>query len=104
MLIGHFGTFGPMVGECLGPPLAELLRRSEHRVGLLVGRNGAGFGERFAGDHPDLSGRVTATGDLPAGEVSAHLAACDLLLQPYPDGASCRRTSLMSGLAWGCRR
>ena len=104
VVIGHFGTFGPMVGELLGPPLAEMLRRSDPRVGLLVGRNGAGFRERFAGEHPDLAGRVLATGDLSAEEVSAHLAACDLLLQPYPDGASCRRTSLMSGLRWECRR
>lgn len=99
--IGHFGTFGVRIVDLLAPALAELLRRSPERRGLLIGRNGPAFAARFAGEHPELAGRMTATGELPAEEVSAHLAACDLLLQPYPDGASCRRTSLMSGLALG---
>jgi hypothetical protein len=30
-----------------------------------------------------------------------HLSACDLLLQPYPDGITTRRTSAMAGLAHG---
>jgi len=33
--------------------------------------------------------------------LAAHLRSCDLLLQPYPDGVSTRRTSLMAGLALG---
>ena len=51
--------------------------------------------------HPRLSGRVHATGTLSAESLSRHLAACDLLLQPYPDGVSARRTSAMAGLAHG---
>jgi len=38
---------------------------------------------------------------LPGPELSSHLAACDLLIQPYPDGASSRRSSLMAGLSHG---
>jgi glycosyltransferase involved in cell wall biosynthesis len=100
-VVGHFGSFGGLTTDLLGPPLAALLRRSPDRVGLLVGRNSAVYRERFAAEHPDLAGRLTATGELPAGEASAHLAACDLLLQPYPDGVSGRRTSAMAGLALG---
>ncbi|MFP2934740.1 glycosyltransferase, partial [Pyxidicoccus sp. 3LG] len=33
--------------------------------------------------------------------VAAHLAACDVLVQPYPDGVSARRTTAMAGLALG---
>jgi glycosyltransferase involved in cell wall biosynthesis len=33
--------------------------------------------------------------------VSAHLQACDVLLQPYPEGVTTRRTSIMAGLANG---
>jgi hypothetical protein len=100
-VIGHFGTFGTITTPCLGPALADLLRRSPNRIGLLIGRSSLTYREQFAATYPDLSGLVKATGELPAAAVSAHLAACDLLLQPYPDGASCRRTSLMSGLALG---
>jgi glycosyltransferase involved in cell wall biosynthesis len=49
-----------------------------------------------------LEARVTWTGYQPDAEVSADLAACDLLLMPYLDGASLRRGTLMAGLAHGC--
>src|SRR5205823_2453640 len=100
-VIGHFGTFGTKIANLIVRPLAELLRHSANRVVLLVGRNSPTFRDRFAGEHPDLVGRVTATGEVGLAEVAAHLSACDLLLQPFVDGASCRRTSLMSGLALG---
>jgi glycosyltransferase involved in cell wall biosynthesis len=59
------------------------------------------FAAQLAATHPDLRPRLHATGTLPAEAVAAHLCACDLLLQPYPDGATGRRTSLMAGLALG---
>ena len=34
-------------------------------------------------------------------ELAAHLAACDLLVQPFVEGVTTRRTSLMAGLALG---
>jgi glycosyltransferase involved in cell wall biosynthesis len=49
-----------------------------------------------------LEPRVTWTGYQADAEVSADLAACDLLLLPYLDGASLRRGTLMAGLAHGC--
>ena len=42
-----------------------------------------------------------APGALDAASLSRHLQACDLMLQPYADGVSCRRTSFMAGLAHG---
>ena len=48
-----------------------------------------------------LAERVHATGALSASEVSLHLSACDVLLQPYIDGVSSRRGSVMAGLAHG---
>jgi glycosyltransferase involved in cell wall biosynthesis len=59
------------------------------------------FAERFLAEHPDLNGRLHATGDLPAPDVATHLLACDLLVQPYPDGVSSRRGSFMAGMALG---
>jgi glycosyltransferase involved in cell wall biosynthesis len=51
--------------------------------------------------HPKLSSRIHAVGEVLSAAVSTHLRACDMLLQPYPDGVSSRRTSVMSGLANG---
>lgn len=49
-----------------------------------------------------LDGRpVRNAGALPAADVSRALAATDLYLAPYPDGASTRRGTLMAGLAHG---
>jgi len=42
---------------------------------------------------------VHASGPLAADAVSLHLGACDLMLQPYPDGVSTRRGSMMAALA-----
>jgi glycosyltransferase involved in cell wall biosynthesis len=53
------------------------------------------------GEHRELAGRLRAIGEASAETVAAVLGACDLLLQPYPDGVSTRRTSLMAGLALG---
>src|ERR1019366_7980890 len=36
-----------------------------------------------------------------AHDAAAHLSACDVLIQPYVDGISTRRTSAMAGLALG---
>jgi glycosyltransferase involved in cell wall biosynthesis len=100
-LIGHFGTFGGLVAELLGRTLPPLMDDRPGRLALLVGRDGDRFARSLEERHPRLRGRLVATGVLPAEEIAPHLAACDLLVQPYPDGASSRRTSLAAGLALG---
>ena len=49
-----------------------------------------------------LTEQVQWTGHLDAGEVGLALAAADILLMPYADGASLRRGTLMAGLGQGC--
>jgi glycosyltransferase involved in cell wall biosynthesis len=100
-VLGTFGTFGVLVAPLLAETLPPLLEHDGRRVALLLGRGGPEFACALNTAHPGLRGRLLAPGDLPPGQVAAHLAACDLLLQPYPDGASSRRTSLMAGLALG---
>ena len=100
-IVGHFGTFGRFHTAVLVPSLARILDDGTDRVALLVGRNSAVMRETFVALRPDLARRLVATGGLEAAEVSAHLSACDVLLQPYDDGASARRGSLMAGLALG---
>ena len=98
-LIGHFGTFGRPITNLLEPAVLELLRTDPRARILLIGRGSERYQSQIVATHPELAGRATGTGELPPAEVAAHLRACDLLLQPYPDGVSSRRTSVMAGLA-----
>ena len=100
-LVGHFGTYGGRVALALARLVPRLLSTTEGCAVLLMGRGGEALRDELLRAHPRLSGRVHATGTLPAESLSRHLAACDLLLQPYPDGVSARRTSAMAGLAHG---
>lgn len=100
-VVGHFGTFGELVSRLLEPALHALLaKRPDVRV-CLIGAGSAAFAARFSGAYPHWKDRVIAAGSLPAAEVSACVRACDVMLQPYADGASGRRTTLMAALANG---
>ena len=95
-VIGHFGTYG-LHADMLKKILVQLLGGRTDRVGLLIGRGG----RKFAAEIPDLAGRLIATDGLPPEQVSLHLQACDLMIQPYIDGVSTRRTTVMAALAHG---
>jgi glycosyltransferase involved in cell wall biosynthesis len=43
----------------------------------------------------------TAAGSLEPKPLAAHLAACDVMLQPYPGGVNARRSSVMACLVNG---
>lgn len=94
-LIGHFGTYGDHIGRELAASLPALLRRLPGARALLVGDGGEGFARHLPSDVRD---RADATGRLPGAEAAAALRACDLLVQPYPDGVTTRRTSVMAAL------
>jgi glycosyltransferase involved in cell wall biosynthesis len=100
-VVGHFGTYPPAVTAVLGPTIGLLLTgRSSVRV-VLLGRGGERFRAALIRDRPDWAGRIVAPGELPADELSVHLQACDLMVQPLPDGVSSRRGSVMAALANG---
>jgi glycosyltransferase involved in cell wall biosynthesis len=100
VLVGHFGTYGPSIAPFLRRTALDLLNADPRLLLLLVGRGGECFARDLSQD-PALAGRVVATGGLAGGDVAAHLAACKILIQPYGDGVSTRRTSLMAGLSIG---
>jgi glycosyltransferase involved in cell wall biosynthesis len=100
-LVGHFGTYGQHIRPLLEAILPPLLEEDENRICLLAGRSGERFARELEQRQPFLAGRLAATGEMADDDLAAHLAACDLLLQPYPDGVSSRRGSLMAGLALG---
>jgi len=98
-IVGHFGTFGAGIAALLDEILPPILDRVPAASTLLIGRASAAYRERLLGRYPRLESRLHAVGELPARDVSVHIGACDLMLQPYPDGISTRRTSAMAALS-----
>ncbi len=100
-LVGHFGTYGTWSLKVLHSVVGKILLGARDAQLLLVGRGSLECARTLTAAYPELGPRVVATGALPPKDIACHLAACDVLLQPYPDGISGRRTSAMAGLALG---
>lgn len=101
-LVGHFGTYGAGVCLLLEPIVLELLARHAGVSVLLIGRGSDRFLRDLVERHGrEITRRVYCTGQLPPAHAANQIAMCDLLVQPYPDGISTRRTSAMAGLALG---
>jgi glycosyltransferase involved in cell wall biosynthesis len=100
MMLGHFGTARePWIAARLAAVVPPLLRARPDVVFLLLGRDSLEMRSRLLAVAPGLHARVRASGPLAPEDVSRHLGACDVMLQPYGDGVSTRRTSLMAALA-----
>jgi glycosyltransferase involved in cell wall biosynthesis len=100
-VVGHFGTYGGMIAPLLEPALLAVLAPPSTSVALLLGEGGPAFAERLRRADPSLAGRLAAPGRLPREALSVHLQACDVAVQPFPDGVSARRTTAMAPLANG---
>jgi glycosyltransferase involved in cell wall biosynthesis len=99
-VIGHFGTYGAHITRLLLPLFRELLTGGPKRRIALLGRGSSEFARELqsqlgAGD------RVAGRGESSADEVVAGISACDVLVQPYPEGVTTRRSSLIASLALG---
>lgn len=101
VVIGHFGMYRQSIGSMVAEAFVPLLSAAPDRVGLLIGLGAREFSETLIRRHPQLASRLRAPGELPPEEIAAHLAACDLLVQPFDDGVCVRRTTLMAGMALG---
>jgi glycosyltransferase involved in cell wall biosynthesis len=99
-LLGHFGTYGPAISDMLRAIAPALLARGDRTL-LLLGRGSDRFAADLLREKPHLSASLVAPGGLPEPELANHLRACDLLVQPYEDGVTSRRGTLMAGLALG---
>lgn len=100
-VVGHFGSYDRHIAKLLLQSLPSLLRSSGNSRVLLLGHGSETLRDDFVRAEPELGPRVHAAGTLAAKDLSLHISACDVLLQPYIDGVSSRRTSAMVGLAHG---
>jgi len=99
--VGHLGTYSSLIAPLLAEALTEVLREPNPPLILLMGAGSDRFATSFLRERPQCGKFVHATGALSDEALAAHVASCDLLLQPYPDGVSSRRTTVMAGLLLG---
>jgi len=100
-LVGHFSTYGAWFHSDLERIITAVTREAPSTSIVLMGRNGDAFLDGLISRYPKLRGRVHATGGMRPELLSAVLQACDVVVQPYGDGASSRRGTLMAALAHG---
>ena len=100
-IIGHFGTYDRHNTNLLQAAVRPLIGNGNKEVLLLLGRGGELARDALIRNCPEIANRVRATGALDAADLSLHLRACDVMLQPYIDGVSSRRGSTMAALAHG---
>jgi glycosyltransferase involved in cell wall biosynthesis len=99
-IVGHFSTYNTDTRRDLDVILPAILTDASLAV-LLIGRGSERFLAEFVGRHAALAPRVRATGSVDVLALSHALQASDVLAQPYIDGASTRRTTLMAALEHG---
>jgi glycosyltransferase involved in cell wall biosynthesis len=100
-VVGHFGTYGQHVAAELLRLVPEVASRAPRARLAFVGRGSREFLGRLRTSHPQLACRSWASGLLAREEIATVLRVCDVLIQPYPDGITTRRTSAMAGLSVG---
>jgi glycosyltransferase involved in cell wall biosynthesis len=100
-IVGHFGIGDALVEEQLRSFIPALLREPSTLSFLLIGKGSERFAREMQQKHPNLRERIFATGVLPSDDIAAYIGACDLMIQPYVDGISTRRTAAMAVLANG---
>ncbi|HEV2989829.1 MAG TPA: glycosyltransferase family 4 protein [Candidatus Angelobacter sp.] len=101
LLIGHFGIGDSLVERMLKQLIPELLRNCTQASFLLIGKSSERFAHEVRRDFADIGDRIFSSGMLASDQIAAHISACDLIVQPYIDGISTRRTAAMAALANG---
>jgi len=85
-------------------PIRHLVMACVQRVMtvlLLFGSGSDAYRDRLLDQHPEWATRIHSAGYVPRSLLAEHIAACDLFVQPYPDGITARRTTTMACLSQG---
>jgi glycosyltransferase involved in cell wall biosynthesis len=93
--VGHLSGYSAELQQELRRAIGALLHQVPRTTVLCIGRGSEAFASAI-GD-----ARVRATGELTDGEVAVHVAACDVMIAPFDEGITTRRTSVLLALAAG---
>ncbi len=97
-IVAHFGTFGELTATPLRGVLETLVPARQDLHVVLVGRGS----REFSASLPRaLASRLLATGELPVERIADIIGAADVIVLPFPDGVTTRRTTVMAALALG---
>jgi len=100
-VVGHFGTYGDHLARELVRVVPVILYSHSKARFVCIGQGSDTFAERLCRQNPSLARRIDGTGAISHADIAAALRACDVVVQPYPDGVTTRRTSVMAALANG---
>jgi glycosyltransferase involved in cell wall biosynthesis len=100
VVIGYFGTGGRYAEAALAT-VARHFAGARDVAFACLGRGSDLVASRLLDRVPRTAGALSATGAVDARILSHCLQACDLLVQPYVDGVSGRRTTAVSALEHG---
>lgn len=100
VVLGHFGTYRE---EFTRRQLAKVVPRvlAPGRMMLFMGRGSRDFALAMRARFPHLGAQIAATGGLSPQGLADALSACDVVVQPFEDGVSARRGSVIAALALG---
>lgn len=99
--VAHFGTYGALVKRPLERIFGELIERNPEVELVLVGRGSEAFRSELSAAYPGASARIRATGPATPEQIADELRRAWVTVFPFLEGATTRRTSLMSALAAG---
>ena len=99
--IGYFGTANTLVTGVLEDVIEGIAARRPDVRFVLVGRGTEVLARTLSARTQALADAIVAKGSLPSTDLAAVIPCCDLFVQPYPDGVSARRTTLMALLDHG---
>ncbi|MEP6506604.1 MAG: glycosyltransferase [Gemmatimonadales bacterium] len=100
-ILGHFSTYAPGITAFLSASVPSLLHADASRACVLMGRGARNFRNAMSLANPAISSQLFSFEGSPALELAGFISACDVMLQPYPDGVTGRRTTVMAAIALG---
>ncbi len=97
-LVGYFGAGGEYAEQALALTVEAICRERGDVAFVCLGRGSREVAARLNRSESSCRVALSGTGTLALADLSHHLQACDILLQPYVDGVSGRRTTTISAL------